>query len=247
VKNYPAVLMIAFAVTTPAAVLVPAQQSGVIQNDNSAAFPQGTAMVVELTQSLDARKARVGDTVKAKLTQDVLSHGQLVLHRGSKVIGHVREVKTYDQKGTQSVLGLIFDKVILKGGGEKTFNAFIQALAPAAEQSGVFSSSSPYDGDQAGAPQPVSRGSSRPLVDPRDNRNNTRSEALANAADPNSYGAAFNTLHDGLLDSASRGVFGLPGVLLKPDPQSPGTVLTSTKKNIKLDSGTQMVLVVARK
>src|SRR5690348_6856799 len=52
-----------------------------------------TALQVELTHSLDAKKAKPGDSVEAKLTQDVKANGKVVLHRGAKLVGHISEVQ----------------------------------------------------------------------------------------------------------------------------------------------------------
>src|SRR6185312_15610974 len=60
---------------------------------SSAALSSGTAMQAELTKSLDAKKAKPGDQVTAKLTQDVKQDGKVVLLKGSKLKGHVTEAQ----------------------------------------------------------------------------------------------------------------------------------------------------------
>jgi len=48
-----------------------------------------------------------------------------------------------------------------------------------------------------------------------------------------------------LMGAGSRGVFGLPDLKLNREPGGgAGSVITSTRHNVKLDSGTQMVLQV---
>jgi hypothetical protein len=42
------------------------------------------------------------------------------------------------------------------------------------------------------------------------------------------------------LNAASHGVIGMSGVRLQPEPQ--GTVVAEDGKNLKLDSGTQLML-----
>src|SRR5215469_13979546 len=88
----------------------------------------GTDLVAELNKSVNSKKARLGDPVKATLTQDVLEHGKIVIRRGSKLIGHVTEVKPRSKDDQESRLGLIFDKAMLKGGEEIDFNAVVRAL-----------------------------------------------------------------------------------------------------------------------
>jgi hypothetical protein len=212
-------------------------------NSNSVTVPQGTALVVELAKSIDAKKARNGDIVKAKITQDVISSGQIVIHRGSKLIGHITEAKAFSQEEPRSVLGVLFDRVTLKGGEEMTCNAILVALAPPVQESDSLSSST-YDGGMARGSQPVSRSGRDWTIDPRERRDHTRDDALRSAADPNHYGGGENTLHRGWLGSGSRGVFGMPGVSLKSEAGAPGPALVSTKATIKLEGGTQMVLKV---
>ena len=62
-------------------------------NGASGALSNGTTLQAELTKSIDAKKAKQGDEVTAKLTQDVKSSGQVVLHKGTKLVGHVTEAQ----------------------------------------------------------------------------------------------------------------------------------------------------------
>src|SRR5438552_14443616 len=97
-----------------------------------ATVSNGTTLQAELTKSLDAKKAKPGDEVTAKVTQDVKSNGQVVIHKGSKLVGHVTEAKARSQGESESRLGIAFDRAVLKDGQEIGFNAVVQALAPAA-------------------------------------------------------------------------------------------------------------------
>ncbi|HEY6251849.1 MAG TPA: hypothetical protein VI685_17970 [Candidatus Angelobacter sp.] len=239
-----AVLLVALAVLAMASPSTGQSSNLSNSSSTSAAPPQGTALIVELAKSVDAKKAKVGDPVKTKVIQDVISSGKLVIPRGSMVTGHVTAAKAYSQGDPQSILGVVFDKVALKHGQQMTFNAFWQALAPPVEVPDVLTSSD-YDGGQAGGSQPVSHGPSRPLVDPRDRVDHTREDALRNASDPNSYGTGLNTLHNGMLSNGNRGVFGMPGVSFKSQSGTSAPELISTKASIKLESGTQMVLEIA--
>ena len=206
----------------------------------SGTVPQGTLLVAELAKSIDAKKSKSGDVIKAKVVQDVLANGQILIHRGSRLVGHIVQAKAFNQADSQSVLGVVFDAVDLKHGEEMNLNAVLQALAPPVPESDPLNSSD-YDGNKGLGSQPVS-GRSRPWVtEPRDRIDHTREDALRNASDPGSYGGAANTLHQGLLGSGNRGVFGMPGVTLK---SSATPELVSTKADIKLESGTQMVLEV---
>lgn len=228
--------------TIIAMVHASAGQSSISANSSSssAVLPQGTAVVVELEKSIDAKKAKIGDLVKAKVTQDVVSGGKVVISRGSKAIGHVTEVKPRDKENPQSILGLVFDKLDLKHGEEVTFNGALQALAPPV-QSPDFPGSSNYDSEARGS-EPASYSRSRPLVNPRDRVDHTRDDALQNAGDPNTYATEPNALHNGKLSAGNRGVFGMPAISFKSQPGTSAPELISTRTSIKLESGTQIVL-----
>ncbi len=53
----------------------------------------------------------------------------MVLHKGSKLVGHVTEAQARTKENGESKLGIAFDKAVLKGGQEMAFNGVIQALA----------------------------------------------------------------------------------------------------------------------
>jgi hypothetical protein len=241
-KNYviaaflPAALVSAMACASAAQSLSTPNSS-----TNSGAIPQGATLVAELAKSIDTKKARPGDPVKAKIVQDVISNGQIVIHRGSKLLGHITEARAFNPEAPPCVLGVVFDHVTLKHGEELNLNAVLQALAPPVLQPDPLASSN-YDGSKGSGSQPVSGRDGGWMIDPRDRRDHTRDDALRNAQNPNTYGSANNTLHNGLLGNGNRGVFGMPGVSLKS--AAPAPELVSTKADIKLEDGTQMVLGV---
>src|SRR5215469_7429852 len=68
----------------------------------------GTDLVAELNKSINSKKAKLGDPVKATLTQDVISHGKIVIRRGSKLIGHVTAVNARSKEDAESRLSMVF-------------------------------------------------------------------------------------------------------------------------------------------
>jgi hypothetical protein len=95
-------------------------------------LPSGVAMAAELSKSIDARKAKTGDRIEAKTTQDMLSNGKIVIPHDSKITGHITESqgRAKGQKGdSTSSLGIAFDTLTLKGGQEIPLHAEIQAIA----------------------------------------------------------------------------------------------------------------------
>jgi hypothetical protein len=98
---------------------------------NAPALEEGSILYAELSKTVDAKKAKTGDPVNAVLLADVLSHGKVVARRDSKLVGHVTEAQPHSKEIPESRLGIVFDKLILKGGQEIPFVSVLLALAPA--------------------------------------------------------------------------------------------------------------------
>ena len=224
---------------------------------NSLSLASGTALQAELTKPVDAKKAKPGDQVTAKLTQDVKSDGRVVLHKGSKLIGHVTEAQARSKEQAESKLGIIFDKAELKGGEEASINAVIQAIAPPVQSPAVVSgndSSSPMGG---GAPRTGPGGPMGGVVGGASSTVTGATGAVTNTAGRaaggldstvnSTAGAATGSLNaQGTLSSTSHGAIGLPGLNLSPvTASSEAAVISSSTHNVKLDSGTQLLLQVS--
>jgi hypothetical protein len=102
-----------------------------LQAADTPALEDGSILYAELSKTVDAKKAKAGDPVTAVLLADVLSHGKIVARRDAKLVGHVTEAQPHSKDNPESRLGIVFDKVILKGGQEIPFSAVLIALRPA--------------------------------------------------------------------------------------------------------------------
>jgi hypothetical protein len=231
------------------------------QDSLSGALASGTNLQAELTKPVDAKKAKPGDQVTAKLTQDVKANGHVVLHKGSKLMGHVTEAQARSKGQAESKLGIVFDKAQLKGGEEASINAVIQALAPPARATALAgadetgSLSAPMGG---GAPAGgggglvggVTRGAGSTLGSATGSVSNVGGGAVAgvNSTVNSAAGTAAGGLNaQGALMSTSRGVVGLQGLTLNSASAAGAqtSVISSTTQNVKLESGTQMILQVS--
>jgi len=210
------------------------------RNDGAEAIPAGTIIPAALSKSVDAKKAKPGDKIEAKITMDLLSNGKVVIPRDTKVIGHVTEAKSRTKESPDSRVGMSFDRVSLKDGRELSIRAAIQAMgpslnnavAPGSDQLGQrptgMSSAGPPDsrGSMGGSARPgEAAGSPLPDASSRD----------ASAGVSASEGSAPTAL-----DPHSQGVVGLRGLSLSPANQ--GSLVGSTTHNVHLDSGTQLIL-----
>ncbi len=225
--------------------------------DASAVLSSGATLQAELTKSVDAKKAKSGDEVTARLTQDVKSNGKVVLRKGSKLVGHVTEAQAKDKQNAESKLGIVFDKAMVKGGQDVAFNGVIQALAPPAQ--GALS----VAGDESGPIEGGSRGNGGmggvrttggPLGGAVGATTSTAGSAVGGVA--NTAGSATNSTVgavggvngavNGTFNDTTRGVVGMPGLALSTAAagSAQGSVISSASRNVKLDSGTQMLLQV---
>jgi hypothetical protein len=199
----------------------------------------GTIIPAELAKALDAKKAKPNDEVVAKAAQDLLAHGQIVIPRGSKIIGHVTEAKARSKTEPQSTIGIIFDRLLLKDGRTMPLQVAVQAVR------GPARSASTMDGAGAGAEVPSHPG--RGMPDGMDPMGGARtypnsSDTHPNIPGPTADGDKRANAATGGLSASTHGVVGLSGLSLTSSAQ--GSVFSSTSQNVHLDSGTQMLLLV---
>ena len=89
----------------------------------------GTLLSVELSKSLDAKKAKANDRVEARTATDLLAHGHIVVPRNTKIVGHVTEAKAHSKASPDSTIGITFDRMLLKDGREVPLQLTVQAIA----------------------------------------------------------------------------------------------------------------------
>jgi hypothetical protein len=222
--------------------------------ESGAALGSGTTIQAQLTKALDAKKAKPGDEVTAKAMQDVKSNGQVVIRKGSTLVGHVTQAQARSSENAESKLGVVFDRALLKDGSAVTLNAMVQALAAAqTAPASLANDDIGMAGGPVGAPQPRMGGGGMGGVTGAVGSTvggvaNTAGSVAGSAT--GSVGGAVNGVGaaGGTLNSASRGVIGMQGLTLNSasSGSAQGSVISSTTQNVKLDSGTQMVLQVAQ-
>src|SRR5882757_739529 len=103
----------------------------------------GSAFNAALSSPIDSKKCKPGDEVTAHTTEAVKSEGRTVIPKGSKVVGHVTQAAARAKGESESALGIVFDKAILKNGQEIPLSAGIQAIAAA--QSGASAAGADLD------------------------------------------------------------------------------------------------------
>jgi hypothetical protein len=215
----------------------------------------GTAFNAVLTNELDTRKARPGDAVTAETAEDVSYQRSVVFPKGTKIIGHIVRATSGGRGRAGSALFVQFDKAILKDGEEVILNAGIQALAVG---SVPILSDTEASKEAAGsavlnsAGEPLAPGVEPTSTEPTNDgtlivstvydspRTKLRAPLYAAPA------AEGELASNGMFSPDSKGAFGRPDVkVYTPTSKgSHGTVLLSAKKQMHLQSGTRLLLVV---
>ncbi|HXA86437.1 MAG TPA: hypothetical protein VNZ47_15250 [Candidatus Dormibacteraeota bacterium] len=181
----------------------------------------GSILYAELSKTVDAKKAKVGDPVNAVLVADVLSHGKIAVRHDSKLIGHVTEVQPHTKETPESRLGIVFDKVITKG-GEVPFQSLLLAIRPA-ERAVV---------DVPQAPTPMPNSGTQPMQTspspqvPRIDR--TMGDEMKS--------------HDRKM--AEAGPTDIDGLSLSSPGNGGAQTIVSTQRTVKLESGVKIELRV---
>jgi hypothetical protein len=162
---------------------------------------------IELTKSLDSKKLKAGDEVEAKLTSGIVTTDGVSIPSGTKVIGHITEAKARSNHDSESTLGIVFDKIVRRGGEDTPIKSVIQAAAPNPNSGANSSGGVGYSG-------------------------------LNEAAQKNSLPTGTNQSVP-VLNEQSRGVLGIKNLQLGSEG-----VFISSGKEVKLDSGIQLLLDV---
>lgn len=203
----------------------------------------GSTIHAVLTKPVDAKKSKPGDEVVAKSTEDVKSQGHVVIPRGSKIVGHVTEVKARQKGQSDSTVGIAFDHAVLKDGSQVPVPLAVQAIS---SSNAMAQSNDEVIMPISAAPAPMASGraSGGGLLG---GVGSTASGAVG--ATGGLAGGTLNTATSAggavsaPLNSNSQGVVGMPGLNLGA-ASSGGSTITSRDSNVHLDSGTQMILRV---
>ncbi len=237
----------------------------------------------ELEGKLDAKTAKVGETVVLKTTGQVTTAGGTVIPKGTRLIGHVTEAQAHDSAHADSQLGISFDRAELKNGQSLAIHSTIETVNPrpdltaSSAMAGDDMFASPMGGamvggramgservgggglmggaaertsvETASAGQHISsatEGTAHGTESVAQGSRHVAGNAAANAT-ANLHGVAASG--HAAASSSSRVTArstGIPGVMLRSNDS--GTVsgtLSASKKNVHLDSGTQMNLSIA--
>ena len=225
--------------SSPQAVSTPASA-------NSKIAP-GSILPVQLTKSIDVKKIKTGDQIEAKVTQDMKAgNGEVIVPKDTKVVGRVTEAQARNKEQKESQIAIAFDRAVMKNGGDVNLPMSIQAIisqsylsasnSPGGENTGQSSASS---GTASG--MPPSNGNAR-AGGMAASQSSTPTPNAESATGPTEDKKG-NGAHQPITGN-TQGVLGIPDLTLSSANTAQGSVLTSEKNNVKLESGTLMLLKV---
>jgi hypothetical protein len=222
----------------------------------------------QLENKLDTKTAKAGDEVVLKTSEKIKTADGMVIPKGSRLIGHVTEVRAHSKEQAESRLGLEFDRLEMRGGQTMAIHSMIESISPSASavagatmadeeafdapmgggavNSGAVGGGRIGSGLVGGAAGGASMATSRV----GSGIGSTAGSAVRATGDVSGDAAA--NLGRGVNGAASGAGFvgahatGIQGVMLNGDVAGAASgQLTAANRNIHLDSGTQMVLGIA--
>lgn len=225
----------------------PATPSAAGAQSSSTASPQGhhssfrvapgSVFHVVLTKNVDAKNDKIGDQVTTAILEDLKSNGEVMIQKGSKVIGRITQIQARSKEHPQSQIAIVFDRLVLNDGTEVVLSASIQALAAAetAPADENEQANTGYGGAQASGGRGGSPGGGGRNPSGAGASNESAARTAAQGSGSPSRG----------LSAASQGVFGLKGISLNTESDaSHSSFISSDHRNVHLEHGTQMVLRV---
>ena len=86
-------------------------EKNVPAGDRSVVLSSGTSIDAELQKTLDVRQLEIGDEVILKTRQSIKQNGEVVVPKGTKLIGRVTDLKRKTKESAESRVGIIFDRL----------------------------------------------------------------------------------------------------------------------------------------
>jgi hypothetical protein len=225
---------------TPPDAAADARKLNSVPDPVIAPFCVGTAFNAILLTPLDASRNKAGDPVTAEAAETVTYERSVIFPKGTKIHGRLVRASSA-RTGKGSALFVRFDKATLKNGQDVLMNAGIQALVTG--RGSVTNRVAPASEERRDSPSAedfTPRDVSNPTVVPASTESASRAQS---SALPATQGGVNK---QGMLTPDSQGALG--GSDLKVytplSEGSDGTVLLSAGKNVRLEAGTKLLLVI---
>jgi hypothetical protein len=223
------------AQTNPAPPVKQASTTPAAQTTDRPAAPM-VFISGELSKSLDAQKAQVGDSVEAKVSADLVAGGRIVLARGTKIVGRITAVKRHSKDSPGSSMAVSFDHFVLKDGENIAAKLVLRAVGRPLRT--VYDGSASAD-DSSGPPMDTPGSRSTVIGNPEKGQIPGRIYPVGSSPE-STLNSAATPSPKGVLTSSSAGALGLKGVSLTA--AGPVTTISSSAQNVHLEGESQLLL-----
>jgi hypothetical protein len=210
---------------------------------NGVRIAPGSVIPVELTKTIDSKKLKAGEEVDAKVTQDLKTQdGEVIVAKDTEVIGHVTVAQPRTKEQTESQVGIRFDQAVMKNGIDLHLPMTIQAvIAPPSSNTANESEGEPASGPVAG--MPPSNAGAQPGGVGAPTSQQTPNGATPTGEWPANTSTATNSQPP--ITGNTKGVVGYSHLKLSTAASAADVSVISSEKNVKLDSGTLLLLRVS--
>lgn len=215
----------------------------------------GSIIPVQLTKTIDAKKAKTGDQVEAKVTQDLkIQNGVVVVPKDTKVLGHVTQAQAHSKEQPESQVGIAFDRAVVKDKGDVPLPLSIQAIIapPTANPNNAGGgnadepSSAPSPGTGQGSPGGMS-GNSGSRSSSTEGGTQQQRPMPSSSAGESPSGTQTGSSARQAITGNTQGVVGISNLKLETGTNpTQGSLVSSEKNNVKLETGTLMLLRVTQ-
>lgn len=181
--------------------------------------PEETAFLAKLTTNLSPSQCKPGDPVEAQATQDIKHGKEVLVKKGSSLLGHISLAQASSSEKPETLIGIVFDGLKVQKTGEQfSLHLIVQALAP---ESDLDTNNSLADASGTG---------------------------LTSATRAASVSGHASTVRGSIsgLSTDSKGVYEFAGVRLGDRMTATGhvTILAFSNANVVMKKGTQLVMRV---
>lgn len=221
------------------------------QTPSTPRIAPGSVIPVQLTKTIDAKKAKPGDQVLAEVTMDMKTNsGEVIVPKDTKVTGHVTAAQARSKDQKESQLAITFDHATLRSGDVNLPMSIQAVIAPPSNNPSGDTSGSNTAGD-GGRDMPSASGSTAtsPMGAERSGSNaQTQPATPSPSATPT---ASSDTPRASVarppITGSTQGVIGISDLKLESAQNATqGSILTSEKNNVKVESGTMLLLKVTQ-
>ena len=224
-----------------------AQPRGSQTPPNALKIAPGSVIPVQLTKTVDAKKAKTGDPVVAIVTQDMKTNrGDLIVPKDTKILGHVTEAQARNKEQKESQLGISFDHAVVKG-NETSLPMSIQAIIAPPQTNPTAAAGDGGTPEAPSSPNPNAGMAGGHSSNGGGGGNQTAQQSSPEANASASESAPQTSARPPITGN-TQGVIGMDNVKLENNAQNatPGSVVTSEKNNVKIEKGTMMLLRVSQ-